>query len=126
MKKGRQRRSFRPSTLRSRFSEVGSTVGAFSFAKIHQTGKRPTQSAVCTSSALHSLRPCWTVFLNSLWNDVSFVSGLREGALVPRCYSSVRLRVFNFPRFVLLSNRRCFEPFVGFVALRFLRGIATL
>jgi hypothetical protein len=43
-----------------------------------------------------------------------------------RCYSSVRLRVFSFPRFVLLSNRRCFEPFVGFVALRFLRGIATL
>lgn len=41
-------------------------------------------------------------------------------------YSSVRLRVFSFPRFVLLSNRRCFEPFVGFVALRFLRGIATL
>lgn len=41
-------------------------------------------------------------------------------------YSSVRLRVFNFPRFVLLSNRRCFEPFVGFVALRFLRGMATL
>ena len=34
--------------------------------------------------------------------------------------------VFNFPRFVLLSNRRCFEPFVGFVALRFLRGMATL
>ncbi len=45
---------------------------------------------------------------------------------IPSCYSSVRLRVFNFPRFVLLSNRRCFEPFVGFVALRFLRGIATL
>ena len=41
-------------------------------------------------------------------------------------YSSVRLRVFSFPRFVLLSNRRCFEPFVGFVALRFLRGMATL
>ena len=41
-------------------------------------------------------------------------------------YSIVRLRVFNFPRFVLLSSRRCFEPFVGLVALRFLRGIATL
>ena len=41
-------------------------------------------------------------------------------------YSSVRLRVFNLPCFVLLSNRRCFEPFVGFVALRFLRGMATL
>jgi hypothetical protein len=45
---------------------------------------------------------------------------------VSRRYSSVRLRVFSFPRFVLLSNRRCFEPFVGFVALRFLRGMATL
>jgi hypothetical protein len=33
--------------------------------------------------------------------------------------------VFNFPRFVLLSNRLSFEPFVGFVALRFLRGMAT-
>ena len=41
-------------------------------------------------------------------------------------YSSVRLRVFKFPRFVLLSNRRCFDPFVGFVALRFFRGMATL
>jgi hypothetical protein len=45
---------------------------------------------------------------------------------VSRRYSSVRLRVFSFPRFVLFSNRRCFEPFVGFVALRFLRGMATL
>ena len=40
-------------------------------------------------------------------------------------YSSVRLSVFSFPRFVLRSNRRCVDPFVGFVALRFLRGLAT-
>ena len=49
---------FRPSTLRTGFSELGSTVGAFPFAQIHPTGERPTRSAVCTSSALHSLRPC--------------------------------------------------------------------
>ena len=58
--------SFRASTLRKGFSEVGSTVGAFPFAKIHPTGERPTRSAVCTSSGLHSLRPCWTNFLSIL------------------------------------------------------------
>ena len=70
------------------------------------------------------------------WNNVkrrlNLVSRFQESALhdthftVSSSYSSVRLRVLSFPRFVLLSNRRCFEPFVGFVALRFLRGIATL
>jgi hypothetical protein len=50
--------SFRPSTLRRSTSEVGSTGGAFPFAKIHSMGVRPTRSAVCTSSGLHSLRPC--------------------------------------------------------------------
>ena len=50
--------SFRPSTLRRSFSEIGSTGGAFPFAKIHSKDERPTRSAVCTSSALHSLRPC--------------------------------------------------------------------
>jgi len=41
-----------------RFSEVGSAGGAFPFAKIYSKGKRPTPSAVCTSSGLHSLWPC--------------------------------------------------------------------
>jgi hypothetical protein len=50
--------SFRPSTLRRSFSEVQNAVGAFPFAKIHSRGERPTRSAVCTSSGLHSLRPC--------------------------------------------------------------------
>jgi len=50
--------SFRSSTVRRNFSEVGNTVGAFPFAKTHRKGERPTQSAVCTSSALHSLRLC--------------------------------------------------------------------
>ena len=40
--------------------------GVSPFAKIHSMGERPTRSAVCTSSALHSLRPCWTVFLSIL------------------------------------------------------------
>ncbi len=55
--------SFRPSTYQTRFSEVGSAGGAFPFAKIHSRGERPTRSAVCTSSALHSLWPCWTACL---------------------------------------------------------------
>jgi hypothetical protein len=50
--------SFRPSTLRRSLSEIRSTVGDFPFAKIYWKGERPTRSAVCTSSALHSLRPC--------------------------------------------------------------------
>ena len=62
--------SFRPSTYQMRFSEVGSTVGAFPFAKNHSNGERPTRSAVCTSSALHSLRPCWTNFLSILRGSV--------------------------------------------------------
>ena len=41
--------------------------------------------------------------------------------------SSIRpLNAFSRPRLVLLSNRRCFEARDGFVALRFLRGTATL
>ena len=48
------------------FSEIRNAVGAFPFAKTHCKGERPTRSAVCTSSPLRSLRPCWTAFLNSL------------------------------------------------------------
>jgi hypothetical protein len=58
--------SFRRSTLRRSFSEVRNAGGAFPFAKTHCKGERPTRSAVCTSSALHSLRPCWTAFLSIL------------------------------------------------------------
>jgi hypothetical protein len=54
--------SFRPSTL----SEVGSPEGDFPFAKAHENGERIAQSEVCTSSGLHSLRPCWTNFLSIL------------------------------------------------------------
>jgi hypothetical protein len=50
--------SRRGSTLRRSFSEIRSTVGDFPFAKIYWKGERPTRSAVCTSSALRSLRPC--------------------------------------------------------------------
>jgi protease-4 len=57
---------FRPSTYKRRFSEVGVAVGVFPFAKTYSRGERPTRSAVCTSSAIHSLRPCWTAFLSLL------------------------------------------------------------
>ena len=50
--------SFRPSTYQRSFSEVGNAVGVYPLAKTHCKGERPTRSAVCTSSALHSLRPC--------------------------------------------------------------------
>jgi hypothetical protein len=50
--------SFRPSTLSGSFSEVGSTGGACPFVKTHFKGERPTRSAVCTFSVLHSLRLC--------------------------------------------------------------------
>ncbi len=58
--------SLRGSTYPMRFLEVGNTGWAFPFAKPHCKGERPTRSAVCTSSALHSLRPCWTTFLSIL------------------------------------------------------------
>jgi hypothetical protein len=49
--------SLRGSTLSKSFSEVGSAVGAFPFAKTHCKGERHTRSAVYTSSPVHSLRP---------------------------------------------------------------------
>jgi len=58
--------SLRGSTLSRSYSEVGNAVGDFPFAKTHCKGERPTQSAVCTSSPLRSLRPCWTAFLSIL------------------------------------------------------------
>ena len=58
--------SLRGSTYRMRFSEVGSTRGAYPFAKIHYKGERPTQSAVCTSSLHRSLRPRWKTFFTIL------------------------------------------------------------
>ena len=61
--------SLRPSTLKRSFSEVGSSGGAFPFAKIYSKGERPTRSAVCISSVLHSLRPCWMALLSILWGN---------------------------------------------------------
>ena len=49
--------SLRGSMLRRNSSEMGSTKGAYPFAKIHCMGERPTRSAVGTSSSLRSLRP---------------------------------------------------------------------
>jgi hypothetical protein len=107
--------SFRPSTLRKGFSEVGSTVGAFPFAKIHPTGERPTRSAVCTSSGLHSLRPClgqgasrraWVGRVRSL----DFLSILREcSSVLPHlrtievfaCQYSFSAKLSFYPRLVI-------------------------
>ena len=48
--------SLRSSTLRRAFSEVGSTIGAFPFAKIHPTGELAhTKCGMFTSSPLRSL-----------------------------------------------------------------------
>ena len=58
--------SFRPATCRRASLGCRNHGGAFPFAKIHSRGERPTRSAVCTSSALHSLRPCWTNFFSIL------------------------------------------------------------
>jgi hypothetical protein len=69
--------SFRPSTLRRRFSDVGSNVGVFPFAKIYSRGERPTRSAVCTSSGLHSVRPCLTDCLSNLRECFSVVPHVR-------------------------------------------------
>jgi hypothetical protein len=79
--------SFRPSTLRRGFSEVGSTGGAFPFAKIHCKAERPTRSAVCTSSGLHSLRPC-------LRNGASWRDGV--GRVRSLAFLSILLESFLF------------------------------
>ena len=50
--------SFRSSTFGRAGLKVGVAEGVFPFAKTHCKGERPTRSAVCTSSDLHSLRPC--------------------------------------------------------------------
>jgi hypothetical protein len=56
--------SLRGQRIELSLSDIGITGGDFPFAKIHSKGERPTQSAVCTSSPLRSLRPCWTNLLS--------------------------------------------------------------
>jgi hypothetical protein len=50
--------SFRSSTYRLKFSEVGSAGGVFPFAKIYCTGERPHEVRWVPPPGLHSLRPC--------------------------------------------------------------------
>ena len=52
--------SLRPSTYPRDSWRPESLEGVFPFAKIGYKGERLTRSAVCTSSARHSLRPCRT------------------------------------------------------------------
>ncbi len=54
--------------------KVGVPEGVYPFAKIYCKGEQPTRSAVCTYSALHSLRPYWTAFLNSLLEETRLPS----------------------------------------------------
>jgi hypothetical protein len=42
------------------------TGGVYPFTKINSMGERLTRSAVCTSSPLRSLRPCWVNFFSIL------------------------------------------------------------
>ena len=70
--------SLKASTVRISFSEVGGAGGGFPFAKIYSRGERPTRSAVCTSSAFHSLRPCWAGFFIILWVPPAPVASSRE------------------------------------------------
>jgi hypothetical protein len=59
--KVRQRRSRIVQVL-----NVGMPEGVFPFAKTYSMGERPARSAVCTSSGIHSLRPCWMAILSIL------------------------------------------------------------
>ena len=90
--------SFTPSAYQRRFSEVGSAAGAFLFSKTHCKGERPTGSAVCTSSPLHSLGPCWEKILSILRSRVllSQTSGplnvWQAGIMFPQPASTLCIR----------------------------------
>jgi hypothetical protein len=58
--------SLRGSTCRRESHGYRNHWRDFRFARINAAGERPTRSAVCTSSLLRSLRPCWTTFLSIL------------------------------------------------------------
>ncbi len=77
--------SFRPSTYQPKLSDVGNAGGDFPFAKVHSTNERPTRSAVCTSSGLHSLRPC-------PWNGTSRRAGV--GRVRSLAFLSILTQVF--------------------------------
>jgi hypothetical protein len=50
--------SFRGAAYGRELSESGVGEGVFPIGKIHVKVERSTRSAVCTFSAIHSLRPC--------------------------------------------------------------------
>ena len=80
--------SFRPST----YLGILNHRGAFPFAKTHYKGELPTRSAVCTSSAPHSLRPCLGQGAAQGKESVLADSG-REGEITARA-GRVRSLVF--------------------------------
>jgi hypothetical protein len=58
-------------SLRGSTEKKNQIGGVYPFTKINPIGERFTRSAGCTSSPLHSLRPCWTTFLSILGSVVS-------------------------------------------------------
>jgi hypothetical protein len=78
-------------------SDIGMTGWAFPFAKIHSKGKRPTRSAVLTSSALHSLRPCLGQGASQGDEAVLADSG-REGEITARVGRVRSLAFLSIPR----------------------------
>src|SRR3990167_2226099 len=83
-------------------------------ARAYSRYRRSEASEVTTD--LSSLRSYAERIRFSYWSSL-FISHLFFHS-----YSSVPLSAFSRPRFVLLSNRLCCDPLVGFVAFRFLRG----
>jgi len=98
---GRVLTSLRSSTLRRSFSEIGSTGGAFPFAKIHWKGERPTRSAVCTSSPLRSLRHCLGQGV-SLGEEAVMADSGRAGEVAARVGRVRSLAFLSILRGVLL------------------------
>src|ERR1700704_540489 len=107
--------SFRPSTC----LKIRNHRGAFPFAKTHYKGERPTRSAVCTSSAPHSLRPCLGQGASQGEESVLADSG-RAGEITARvgrvrslAFLSIllaALATLSFPFVLAESTARASEP----------------
>jgi hypothetical protein len=102
--------SFRPSTLNRSFSEVGNTGGVFPIAKIHVKGEQSTRSAVCTSSAIHSLGPCPRNGASQGEEPVLADSG-REGEITAGVGRVRRLACLSILRKRLLVFQTCHNSF---------------
>ncbi len=85
------------------------TGGVYPFTKTNLMGERLTRSAVCTSSPLLALRPCWATFLS----------------ILTLCWRSHRTEHSSH----IINIRRCFSPannrnrLLQFVAITFDDGL---